>query len=227
MMIHQPLQRTSSTLSFASANTIAVPSSTGMIRPAAASRATSRRTFMILLKAFAPDKAEIKKQMEEAGTPVRRSLSASDSETETENPNDFLINWTLKTYNVDPRKDMVILANVRPMAASTKTKWYDTSIAAYAQMFDAEEREKSIKLLQKYLDALWARGYQCRALAMLGDKREEVCNKAIEESVDNIIVGQRRKQKGLRIGMRTHSFAANLMMVSETPVAVVKLPAES
>ncbi|KAI8324270.1 hypothetical protein GQ54DRAFT_331859 [Martensiomyces pterosporus] len=285
MIQHAPaqpaLRRTPSVLSHISeANTIVEPSSHGVSlvhgAPGARQAATARRyrrTFMILIKAFAQDRAEIKAHMEEEERATRASSPVADSTTNhqplqphtlnrissssssgsstsssntsandrasassnrpsqdepsaaasSQNPNDYLINWTLKTYNIDPRNDMIILVNVRSLAASTKTKWYDSSIAAYAQLYDAEERAKSIKLLQKYLNSLWSRGYQCRALALLGDKREEIASRAMEEHVNSIVVGQRRKQKGLMMGMR-NSFISSLVLSSETPVSVVKLP---
>ncbi|KAJ2794450.1 hypothetical protein H4S07_006754 [Coemansia furcata] len=196
---------------------------------------------MILLKSFAQDRAEIELQIESSlsspsGSNVQlhpddhsvpsstpSSRNSTDITATTVSPNQYLIDWTLKAFNIDPVNDMLILVNVRPNVTSAKTKLYDTSIAAFATMYDAEEREKSIRLLQRYLSGLWRRGYQCRALALHGDKREEIPTRAAEENVHSIVVGMRRRQKtSLMVGKR--GFVSSLVQMSEVPVTTVRLP---
>ncbi|KAJ2821706.1 hypothetical protein FBU31_004817, partial [Coemansia sp. 'formosensis'] len=176
------LQRAASVQSHASeANTVVETTANGnsLIRSAATSAATHRhvRTVMILLKSFAQDRAEIELQIESSlsspsGSNVQlhsddhsvpsstpSSRNSTDTTATAVSPNQYLIDWTLKAFNIDPVNDMLILVNVRPNVTSAKTKLYDTSIAAFATMYDAEEREKSIRLLQRYLSGLWRRGY--------------------------------------------------------------------
>ncbi|KAJ2740987.1 hypothetical protein GGI20_005493 [Coemansia sp. BCRC 34301] len=227
-------------------------SGNSLIRTAGSSPATSgvsahrhERTIMILLKWFAQDRAEVELQIESssssstaAGPHIQlhpdnhsRLLSSTSSSNSSSidatavdvGPNQYLIDWTLKAYNVDPANDMLILVNVRPNVTSAKTKVYDSSIAAFATMYDAEEREKSVWLLQRYLSSLWHRGYQCRALALHGDKREEIATRASDENVHSIVVGMRRRQKtSLMVGKR--GFVSSLVQLSEVPVTTVRLP---
>ncbi|KAJ2864106.1 hypothetical protein GGH94_003140 [Coemansia aciculifera] len=241
-------QRTASVLSHASeANTVVETTANGnsLIRSAATSAtATQRhaRTVMILIKSFAQDRAEIELQIESSssspsGSNVQlhtdehsgppssspSSRNSTDTTATAVSPNQYLIDWTLKAFNIDPINDMLILVNVRPNVTSAKTKVYDSSIAAFATMYDAEEREKSIRLLQRYLSGLWRRGYQCRALSLHGDKREEIAARANEENVHSIVVGMRRRQKtSLIVGKR--GFVSNLVQMSEVPVTTVRLP---
>ncbi|KAJ2336737.1 hypothetical protein GGI00_000667 [Coemansia sp. RSA 2681] len=243
-------QRTASVLSHASeANTVVETTSNGssLIRTAggtpATSSATTRRTIMILLKWFAQDRAEVELQIESSSSTAAshiqvyaddhpRSSSSSPSSSSSNSidttatavgPNQHLIDWTLKAFNVDPANDMLILVNVRPNVTSAKTKVYDSSIAAFATMYDAEEREKSVWLLQRYLSGLWHRGYQCRALGLHGDKREEIAARVMEENVHSIVVGMRRRQKtSLMVGKR--GFVSSLVQQSEVPVTTVRLP---
>ncbi|KAJ2892275.1 hypothetical protein GGI21_005651, partial [Coemansia aciculifera] len=198
---------------------------------------------------FAQDRAEVEHQIESstaaataaaAGSHTQPHIydhigSTSSSSPDSSNgnsidttatavgPNQYLIDWTLKAFNVDPARDKLILVNVRPNVTSAKTKVYDSSIAAFATMYDAEEREKSVWLLQRYLSGLWHRGYQCRALALHGDKREEIAARVADESIDSIIVGMRRRQKtSLMVGKR--GFVSSLVQLSEVPVTTVRLP---
>ncbi|KAJ2484313.1 hypothetical protein EV174_002538 [Coemansia sp. RSA 2320] len=232
-------------------NLIRTIGSSAARRPVVATAQHHPRTIMILLKLFSQDRAEIEQQAQpvplEAGSAasphlaegLERASSLSplfnsnnntppsscigDMPASQASPNQYLIDWTLRTFNVNPAEDTVILANVRPSVTSAKTKWFDSSIAAFATMYDAEEREKSIKLLQRYLSDLWQRGYLCRALTLHGDKREEIAARAAEENVHNIVVGMRRRQKpSLMMGKR--SFVSNLMQSSEVPVTAVRLP---
>ncbi|KAJ1823348.1 hypothetical protein LPJ60_001636 [Coemansia sp. RSA 2675] len=244
----QRLQRSASVQSHASdANTVVETTANGnsLIRSTATGTTATRRparTIMILIKSFAQDRAEIALQIESSlsspsGSNVQlysgehsappsstpSSRNSTDATAAAVSPNQYLIDWTLKAFNIDPANDMLILANVRPNVTSAKTKVYDSSIAAFATMYDAEEREKSIKLLQRYLSDLWRRGYQCRALALHGDKREEIVTRATEASVHSIVVGMRRRQKAsLMVGKR--GFVSSLVQLSEVPVTTVRLP---
>ncbi|KAJ2111424.1 hypothetical protein IW146_005364 [Coemansia sp. RSA 922] len=237
-------QRTASILSHASdANTVVETTANGnsMIRSTATSAAIHARTVMILIKPFAQDRAEIELQIESSlpsGSNIQlhaeehsassssspSSRNSTDTTATAVSPNQYLIDWTLKAFNIDPVNDMLILVNVRPNVTSAKTKVYDSSIAAFATMYDAEEREKSIRLLQRYLSGLWHRGYQCRALALHGDKREEITARATEENVHSIVVGMRRRQKTSLMVVGKRGFVSNLVQTSDVPVTTVRLP---
>ncbi|KAJ1730393.1 hypothetical protein LPJ61_003038 [Coemansia biformis] len=144
----------------------------------------------------------------------------ADSPAHSASPNEQLLVWAVRSYNLTP-DDTIVLVNVRSEVASVKTKAYSTHVAAYASIYDAEERQKSLELLQIYHDYLSRRGFRCRALALSGDKREQIAAAAASEDADCIVVGQPRRHMSL---IRTkRPLVTSLVQLTDIPVTAVPL----
>ncbi|KAJ1847474.1 hypothetical protein H4S02_005276 [Coemansia sp. RSA 2611] len=162
--------------------------------------AAGARTIVIAIKATAQD---------------RLATEPTDA-----TPNHLLIDRALAALHISGQ-DTILLANVRPEVVSAKTKWYDSSIAVYASIYGAEERQRSLQLLQRYQSQLQRRGFRCRALALHGDKREQILAAAIREQADCIVVGQQRRHGPLTM---KRSLSASLMQSCDIPTLAVNLP---
>ncbi|KAJ2653246.1 hypothetical protein IWW40_000612 [Coemansia sp. RSA 1250] len=146
----------------------------------------------------------------------RSLINGTASSTTTHNHS--LIDRTLSVFHIT-RHDTVLLVNVRQEIVSAKTKCYDSSIAAYASIYGEEERQRSLQLLHYYQDNLLQRGLNCRALALLGDRHEQIIEAANREHADCIVVGLHRKH---RLRMK-RSFSTSLMQSSTVPVTGINL----
>lgn len=175
------------------------------------------RKFAILIKAFSQDRTDFESQ----------TTSAASSIMATVAPNQYLIDWTIQYFSINPETDSLVLINVRPQVASDRSKAYDTSIAAYANMYDAELARQSNWLLDKHLSRLQDAGYRrCRAVTLKGDTSEEARAYADSHQLTGIVVGSRRGQqrKTPLSFLRRGRVANSLVQSSAVPVTVVKLP---
>ncbi|KAJ2711282.1 hypothetical protein H4R19_003325 [Coemansia spiralis] len=152
----------------------------------------------------------------------RTALVALKAEEETgpASTSEQLVDWALRACNL-AAGDTVVLVNVRSEIASAKSKAYSTHVATYASIYDAEEREKSLRLLHTHQDSLHRRGFQCRVLALAGDKREQIVAAAAREHADCIVVGQPRRHLSLIPTKRP--LATALVQLADIPVTVAPL----
>ncbi|KAJ2449059.1 hypothetical protein EV183_005100 [Coemansia sp. RSA 2336] len=132
--------------------------------------------------------------------------------------NHSLIDRALSVLRIT-RHDTILLVHVRQEIVSAKTKYYDSSIAAYASIYGEEERQRSLQLLHYYQNKLLQRGFNCRAMALLGNRHEKIIEAANCERADCIVVGLHRKHR-LRV---KRSFSTSLMQASTVPVTGINL----
>ncbi|KAJ3126772.1 hypothetical protein HK098_007151 [Nowakowskiella sp. JEL0407] len=118
--------------------------------------------------------------------PLRVIMVAVDPSTHS----DFAFHYTLD--NIAKPGDQIILLNVRPLPT------YPTyGITAYSEVKDLVDNEESDakseshKLLKSYASKVLQNDLRCRAIALRGDSREELVNKANELSPSLFVIGSR------------------------------------
>ncbi|ORY43486.1 hypothetical protein BCR33DRAFT_698175 [Rhizoclosmatium globosum] len=97
------------------------------------------------------------------------------------------LNWAIANYL--QTTDLVVLLNARTFVTPPGTVYMD--VANWIDQQEAFSRSASHKLLRSVAARLKGLGFACKAIALKGDVKDEICRKAKEVHADTLIVGSR------------------------------------
>ncbi|KAJ3117875.1 hypothetical protein HK098_006085, partial [Nowakowskiella sp. JEL0407] len=115
---------------------------------------------------------------------------------------EFAFNWALKNV-IDVDHDQVILLNVRPiptlpvfpigglMHPLLHSSPIGTTPTEWLARLEDEAKTQSHNLLKRFGMALLKQNVSCRAIALIGDPREEIPKKVAELKLDLLVLGSR------------------------------------
>ncbi|CAG8544104.1 7691_t:CDS:2 [Paraglomus occultum] len=105
--------------------------------------------------------------------------------------------WAVKNF-LRKKGDKVVLVNVRPVPTVPGPYGEPAAIGAAYMDFsevvsnlEEQYRANSHSLLKDFASKLKAQGFECKAIAMRGDARDELVRKVTELKADALVIGSR------------------------------------
>ncbi|RHZ53897.1 hypothetical protein Glove_433g15 [Diversispora epigaea] len=101
--------------------------------------------------------------------------------------------WAKKNF-LRSKTDLVVLVNARPISLAPGPYAMGASYMDFSEvMVELEDRHKveSHNLLHEYATKLKDEKFECKAIAMRGDAREEIVRKVSELNADALVLGSR------------------------------------